>query len=179
MRKLGLSSSGGSSPIRSYRVKPDNPSSRTLIWTRIELQLFLAIVLLIRWLTLNKPRRLGITTNQLTFQLFKYFSIACDMLDFLAITQDSILSQNTQLVYWTLSAWSWSTVQFFICVPKFAKNSNELLAYLNNSLLSVFFLDLPYFGIRIAAIFAFGSHSYNSYFFATKNLVLIILQFYK
>lgn len=116
------------------------------------------------------------------------------MLDFLTITQDTNLGHNVQLVYWTLAAWSWSTIQFFVNVPAKRRSipnviaavtgvqdavKNDLRAYLTNSLLRVFFLDLPYFGIRIAAIFAFGSHSLNSYFFATKNLLLIIHQFYK
>jgi hypothetical protein len=108
---------------------------------------------------------------------FKYFAISCDMLDFLTILQDITLIRNRQLIYWTLGVWSWSTFQFFIFVPKFEdEEKREFTAYITNSLLSVLFLDLPYFGVRMAAIFGFGSHNYNSYFFATKNIVMILLQ---
>jgi hypothetical protein len=99
------------------------------------------------------------------------------MLDFLTILQDITLIKNSQLIYWTLGVWSWSTFQFFIFVPKFEdEEKREFTAYITNSLLSVLFLDLPYFGVRMAAIFGFGSHNYNSYFFATKNIVMIMLQ---
>jgi hypothetical protein len=103
------------------------------------------------------------------------------MLDFLTITQDQNLIRNSQLVYWSLSVWTWSTIQLFLFVPKSndAAEKGKFQAYLTNSLLNVLFLDLPYFGIRIASILAFGTHSYNSYFFAAKNFVLIVLQFYK
>ena len=81
------------------------------------------------------------------------------------------------MVYWTLGVWTWSTIQFYIYVPKYEdEEKREFFAYITNSLLSVLFLDLPYFGVRMAAIFGFGSHNYNSYFFATKNFVLIMLQ---
>lgn len=171
-------------------LKPDLPhisSSPRVIWTRVELQLFLAIIILIRWLALNSTLTSPSSTTSVSPHLLKYLTIACDMLDFLSITQDPVLGLNTQLVYWTLAAWSWSTIQFFVRIPSpstarpttFNKTANELRAYLTNSLLSVFLLDLPYFGIRIAAIFAFGSHGLNSYFFAAKNLVLIGFQLYK
>ena len=99
------------------------------------------------------------------------------MLDFLTILQDATLIKNTMLVYWTLSVWSWSNIQFFVYVPKFDdEEKREFTAYITNSLLSVLFLDLPYSSIRMIAIFGFGSHNYNSYFFAIKNVSMIVLQ---
>ena len=109
--------------------------------------------------------------------LFKYFAISCDMLDFLTILQDNTLIKSDPLVYATLSVWSWSCIQFFIFIPKYEdEEKRKFNAYITNSLISTLFLDLPFLGIRIAVIFFFGSHNYNSYFFAIKNICMIFLQ---
>jgi hypothetical protein len=164
--------------VRDYFIRRDDllgdlVSNIKIIWSQVELQIFFAFLMIIRWLI---PKS-NITPHGLSELLFKYFAISCDMLDFLSILQDVKLIQIKQLVFWTLSVWSWSTIQYFIYVPKFEdEEKREFHAYITNSLLSVLFLDLPYFGVRIAAIFAFGSHNYNSYFFATKNLTMILLQ---
>jgi hypothetical protein len=167
--------------VRNYQITRadlmgDFTRSIRIIWSHVELQMFFALIMFVRWLI---PKS-NLTPHGLSELLFKYFAISCDMLDFLTITQDVTLIQNSQLVYWTLGVWSWSTIQYFLFVPKFDDpEKNEFTAYITNSLLSVLFLDLPFFGVRIAAIFAFGSHNYNSYFFATKNFVLIALQMYR
>jgi hypothetical protein len=164
--------------VRDYFIRRDDllgdlVSNIKIIWSQVELQIFFAFIMIIRWLI---PKS-NITHHGLSELLFKYFAISCDMLDFLSILQDVKLIQSKQLVFWTLSVWSWSTIQYFIYVPKFEdEEKREFHAYITNSLLSVLFLDLPYFGVRMAAIFAFGSHNYNSYFFATKNLTMILLQ---
>ena len=54
---------------------------------------------------------------------------------------------------------------------------HEFAAYISESLLSVLFLDAPYSSIRILAIFGFGSHNYDSYLFAVKNVGMVLLQF--
>lgn len=167
--------------VRDYKLSVDQlmgdiVSNIKIIWSTVELQMFFALIMLIRWLIPKSE----LTPHGLAELLFKYFAISCDMLDFLSILQDSTLIKQPQLIYWTLGAWSWSTIQFFIFVPKFEDvEMNEFNAYITSSLLSVILLDLPYFGIRIAAIFAFGSHNYNSYFFATKNIVMILLQIFR
>ncbi len=37
-------------------------------------------------------------------------------------------------------------------------------------------MDIPFFVVRMYAIFGCGKHDYTSYFFAFKNLVIILLQ---
>jgi hypothetical protein len=79
-----------------------------------------------------------------------------------------------------LTAWSLSTVQFFVFVPHLEDSEKDpFTAHISNSLLSALLMDLPYFGVRMAAIFGFGSHNYSSYFFATKNFVMIMLQLFR
>jgi hypothetical protein len=128
--------------------------------------------MIVRWII---PRS-NLTPHMLSDLLFKYFAISCDMLDFLSILQDNVLIRNEKLVYATLSVWSWSCIQFFVYVPNYEdEEKRQFNAYINNSLLSVLFLDLPFLGLRIAAIFFFGSHNYNSYFFTVKNICMILL----
>jgi hypothetical protein len=126
-----------------------------VLFTKVEIQMFLALIIFSRWIIPKAKLKPVMLANL----LFKYFGISCDMLDFLTILQDSKLQQNTQLTYWTLSIWSWSTFQFFIYVPDMDDDEkNAFHAYITNSLLGVLFLDLPYFGLRIAAIFALGKN---------------------
>lgn len=159
----------------------ENQSDRTsdiinnirVSWANLQAQIFFALLLFIRWLI---PKS-HLTPHGLADILFKYFAISCDMLDFLSILRDPVLSEKTDLVYATLAVWSWSTFQFFIYIPKLDDpEKRKFDGYITNSLLSVLFLDLPFLGTRLAAIFAFGAHGYDSYFFATKNVIMILLQ---
>ena len=144
-----------------------------IVWSQLEIQIFLALVMIIRWILPSK----NLSPHGLNDLLFRYFGISCDMLDFLAIIQDPILIKSDDIIYSCLAVWTWSTFQFFIYVPKYEnEEKREFSGYITNSLLMVFFLDLPYFCVRMAAIFAYGAHNYNSYFFAIKNLVMMFLQ---
>ena len=154
-------------------ISGDIATTIKVIWSQVELQIFFALIMFCRWII---PKS-SLSPHGLAELLFKYFAISCDMLDFLTILSDSVLINHEKLVYWTLSVWSWSTIQFFIFVPKYDdEEKREFNAYITNSLLSTIFMDLPYLGVRVTAIFLFGSHNYNSYFFASKNLVMILLQ---
>lgn len=162
--------------ITRDQLTGDIVSNIKIIWSKVELQIFFALIIFIRWLI---PKS-SLSHQGLSELLFKYFAISCDMLDFLTILQDITLIKYEYLVYWTLSTWSWSTVQFFVFVPTYEDaEKNEFFAYITNSFLGVLFLDLPYLAVRIAAIFSFGSHNYNSYFFASKNVVMILLQVFR
>lgn len=163
---------------RDYKIsfddlKGDIVGAIKIIWSQVELQIFFALIMIVRFII---PRS-SLTPHMFSDLLFKYFAISCDMLDFLSILQDGVLVKNEKLVYATLSAWSWSCIQFFIYVPKYEdEEKREFNAYITNTLLSTFFLDLPFFTVRISAIFFCGSHNYNSYFFTIKNICMILLQ---
>lgn len=145
-----------------------------IIWSQLEIQIFFGLIVVTRWMV---PRNQALSPISFSDLLLRYFCIICDMLDFLTILHDETLIANRILVYFTLSAWSWSTCQFFIFTPNLDdEHFTNFTRFITNSLFSVLFLDLPYFGVRVAAIFAFGSHNYNSYFFMTKNLIMILLQ---
>ncbi len=131
--------------INKNDLRGDIVSVIKIIWSQVELQIFFALIMLIRWII---PKS-SLSPHGLSNLLFKYFAISCDMLDFLTILQDDKLINNEILVYLILSSWSWSTFQFFIFVPKFEdEEKREFTAYITDSLLSAFFLDLPFFGIR-------------------------------
>jgi hypothetical protein len=101
--------------------------------------------------------------------LFKIHANTADMLDLLSILYDSELNKNFTLIIITLLVWSWSTFQFFIFLPEtdFPVGQKSIFqAYFVDSFCGSLFLDLPYFGLRIAAIFALGLQN---------NTVIIII----
>ena len=157
----------------SYDTNGDIISFIKIIWSQLEIQIFFALILFVRWII---PKS-NLSPQGLAELLVKYFAISCDMLDFLTILADVTLVKNVEIVYATLSIWTWSTFQFFIYVPKYEdEEKQEFNAYISNSLLSVLFMDLPYLGLRVTTIFGLGSHNYNSYYFAVKNCLMILLQ---
>ena len=155
-----------------------------VVWAQLAIQIFLALVMIVRWILPSN----NLSPRGKNDLLFKYFGISCDMLNFLAILQDPVVIKSDEIVYTCLSIWTWSTFQFFIYVPKYemkvkqgmkpvdTNGKREFKVYITNSLLMVFFLDLPYFSVRMATIFGYGSHNYKIYFFSIKNVVMMLLQ---
>ncbi len=112
-----------------------------VIWSSLELQIFFALLIFIRWII---PKS-NLSPQDLAELLVKYFVICCDMLDFLTILQDGKLMKNETLVYATLIIWAWSCFQFFIYVPTYDDEEKRAFSgYISNTLLSVIFMDLPY-----------------------------------
>ncbi|CAF1317031.1 unnamed protein product, partial [Didymodactylos carnosus] len=143
------------------------------LWSQIEIQVYLFLLLVIRWLL---PKQQSVTYYGKSDLLFKYFTTAFDMLDFLDMLNYPELYSNVRLVYSALSVWSLSCLQFVIYVRNINDNKlKEFRSYLTNSLLEVLFLDIPFLCVRIYAIFGCGKHDYYSYFFTTKNILMIIL----
>ena len=144
------------------------------IWSQIEIQVYLFLLLVLRALL---PKQETISYFGKSDLLFKYFATGMDLLDFIDLLTYPQLYTNTHLVYGTLSVWSISCLQFVIYVPEVDTDRvKELHSFLTNSLLVTFLMDIPFFIVRIYAIFACGKHDYTSYFFLCKNLVLILLQ---
>jgi hypothetical protein len=82
----------GLTMMRDYKVslqdlRGDIVSTIKIVWSQIELQVFFALIIFIRWLI---PKS-NLTHHGLSDLLFKYFAISCDMLDFLSILQDTWL----------------------------------------------------------------------------------------
>jgi hypothetical protein len=144
------------------------------IWSQIEIQVYLFLLLILRALL---PKQDSISYFGKTDLLFKYFATGMDLLDFIDLITYPQLYFNSRLVYATLIVWSISCLQFVIYVPEVKNNKlKELHSFLTNSLLTTFLMDIPFFIVRMYAIFGCGKHDYTSYFFAFKNLVVILLQ---
>ncbi len=112
-----------------------------IIWSSLELQIFFALLIFIRWII---PKS-NLSPQDLAELLVKYFVISCDMLDFLTILHDGKLMKNENLVYATLIIWAWSCFQFFIYVPTYDDDEKRAFSgYVSNTFLSVIFMDLPY-----------------------------------
>lgn len=144
------------------------------IWSQIEIQVYLFLLLILRALL---PKQDSITYYGKTDLLFKYFATGMDLLDFIDLITYPQLYFNSKLVYATLIVWSISCLQFIVYVPEVKGNKiKELHSFLTNSLLTTFLMDIPFFIVRMYAIFGCGKHDYTSYFFVFKNLVVILLQ---
>jgi hypothetical protein len=144
------------------------------IWSQIEIQVYLFLLLILRALL---PKQDSVSHFGKTDLLFQYFTTGMDLLDFIDLLTYPQLYSNSRLVYATLSVWSISCIQFVIYIPEVKDNRlKELHSFLTNSLLTTFIMDIPFLIVRIYAIFGCGQHDYTSYFFAFKNFVVILLQ---
>jgi hypothetical protein len=161
--------------IQGSWIKPkDFLQNFKYVWSQIEIQVYLFLLLILRALL---PKQDSVSYFGKTDLLFKYFATGMDLLDFIDLITYPQLYFNSRLVYATLSVWSISCLQFIIYVPEVKDNKlKELHTFLTNSLLITFLMDIPFFIVRMYAIFGCGKHDYTSYFFVFKNLVIILLQ---
>ena len=103
----GDTGGGGGGDFDYYKMRFDALNHETLIksikliWSRVQLQIFFALIMLVRWI-MPKARMSPQARSDL---LFKYFAIICDMMDFLTILKDPTLVKSKLLVYATLSTW--------------------------------------------------------------------------
>jgi hypothetical protein len=163
------------SNVPGPRMKPqDFLQNFKYVWSQIEIQVYLFLLLVLRALL---PKQDSVSYFGKTDLLFKYFATGMDLLDFIDLITYPQLYLNSRLVYATLCVWSISCLQFVIYVPEVKNNKlKELHSFLTNSLLTTFLMDIPFFIVRMYAIFGCGKHDYTSYFFVFKNLVVILLQ---
>ena len=166
---------------------------------------FLMIIIIGRWL-LPKGK---ISRSALSQLLLVYLSLASDMIDLLSIFQEDKVIRDTDMVYSTLAVFSWSTFQFSLTLVasrgrtfrsesesqhlnrRNNNNDNASSSRINSccqklvggELPSIFITmlmqDLPFLIIRLIAVIHFEVHSYTTIFFTCKNLIILLLQFYR
>lgn len=166
---------------------------------------FLMIIIVGRWL-LPKGK---ISRSALSQLLLVYLSLASDMIDLLSIFQEDKVIRNYDMVFSTLAVFSWSTFQFTLSLIASrgrtfrVENDNQTQDLLLNSkkrrsnnrikstcqrlttselpsiFITILMQDLPFLVIRFIAVIHFEVHSYTTIFFTCKNLLILILQFYR
>ena len=142
------------------------------------------LVILCRWLL---PRG-RIDRNSLSQLLIMYSAISADILDFSEIFNKDQIKHSGSFRYVVLAVWSWSLVQFVVVITtSFAikrhdrnvmsrsGDRSEILSVM----MVIFMQDGPFLGVRCYAIFNVGIFEYLIIFFSLKNVLTLILGFYR
>lgn len=135
-----------------------------------------------------------LTRDELSQTLFIFIGSGSDVMEFFVVFEDPTFYNNTGLKYATLIIWSVSLLQFIfvIAVAKGPKRfrmgtmveemegeHKHFGAELWGLLLSITFMDGPYFGLRLFAILEHKVLSFGILFFTCKNALMLILLFYR
>lgn len=159
-------------------------------WSSILQQLLLFVLVIGRMLL---PRG-HLTRDELSQTLFIFIGSGSDVMEFFVVFEDPIFYNNTGLKYATLIIWSISLLQFIfvIAVAKGPKRfrmgtmtaetegpHKHFGTELWGLLLSIIFMDLPYFALRLYAIVAYEVLNYGILFFTCKNALMLVLLSYR
>jgi hypothetical protein len=115
-------------------------------------------------------------------------------MEFFVVFEDPVFYTNNGLKYATLVIWSISLLQFVFVIaaakgPKrfrlgtmvdeAEEERKNFGAELWGLLISITFMDGPYFGLRVYAIFEHEVLSFGILFFTCKNMLMLILLSYR
>lgn len=135
-----------------------------------------------------------LTRDELSQTLFIFIGSGSDVMEFFVVFEDVVFYNNTGLKYATLIIWSISLLQFIfvIAVAKGPKRfrmgtmtaetegpHKHFGTELWGLLLSIIFMDLPYFALRLYAIVAYEVLNYGILFFTCKNALMLVLLSYR
>ncbi|XP_061164157.1 transmembrane protein 26-like [Saccostrea echinata] len=159
-------------------------------WASILQQLLLFVLVIGRMIL---PRG-HLSRDELSQTLFIFIGSGSDVMEFFVVFEDPVFYTNTGLKYATLIIWSISLLQFIfvIAVAKGPKRfrlgtivdekeseHKNFGAELWGLLISITFMDGPYFALRIYAITVHKVLSFGILFFTCKNVLMLILLFYR
>ncbi|XP_062571854.1 transmembrane protein 26-like [Saccostrea cucullata] len=159
-------------------------------WASILQQLLLFVLVIGRMLL---PRG-HLSRDELSQTLFIFIGSGSDVMEFFVVFEDPVFYTNKGLKYATLIIWSISLLQFIfvIAVAKGPKRfrlgtmvdekeseHKNFGAELWGLLISITFMDGPYFALRIYAITVHKVLSFGILFFTCKNVLMLILLFYR
>ena len=170
-------------------------NQKLMISTTYQQTLMLALILG-RWVL---PKG-GLTRDELSQLLLVYIGIGADMLEFSSETMKlEGIACRRGIFTAILCVWSWSTLQFTLCLTlkkrrrriqvsrlnsRLFTGLNELTAYLSHAeiwslMTDVILQDGPYLATRLYILLNFDVVNQSLIFFTCKNILLIFLQFYR
>ncbi|CAD5121662.1 unnamed protein product [Dimorphilus gyrociliatus] len=163
-------------------------------WYLMIEQGLMLILIVGRWL-LPKGH---MTRDELSQLLLVYFAIAADILDFFPIIAIDELKKEKRMIYSILAAWSWSLMQFTFVLTNRATLSGTIIRKRSvlaskavkryhvccetevwTLLVSVLMQDGPFVILRLVTVIYFKVQTFTIFFFLSKNLVVLVLQFYR
>ncbi|XP_030630944.1 transmembrane protein 26b [Chanos chanos] len=148
-------------------------------------QIVLILLILGKWLL---PIGEGITRDELSQLLLIFVGIAADILEFTSETIIDVKDKSPEMVYVILAVWTWSMLQFPLHLSVLSSRSEDasegsFLKMHRTSIWgiveSLFIQDGPFLIVRMTIMFHFDVYHQMLVFFAIKNFLVVILNFYR
>ncbi|XP_014010381.1 transmembrane protein 26 [Salmo salar] len=151
-------------------------------------QVLLILLIIGKWLL---PLGGGVTREELSQLLLIFVGTAADILEFTSETLSDVKENSPQLVYIILAVWTWSMLQFplHLAVVNSTPGSegegqgNSLLTKHSTDIWSIieslFIQDGPFLVVRLTVMTYFDVFHQMLVFFAIKNFLVVILNFYR
>ncbi|KAJ8013914.1 hypothetical protein DPEC_G00034770 [Dallia pectoralis] len=181
----------GNITVQTYLKRLDNLFSTVCPndWILALHQVLLILLIVGKWLL---PLGGGVSRDELSQLLLIFVGIAADILEFTSETLSDIKENSPHLVYVILSVWTWSMLQFplhlAVVNPKrdgsesenrgdslLSKHSRDIWSIVE----SLFIQDGPFLIVRLTVMTYFDVFHQMLVFFAIKNFLVVILNFYR
>ena len=163
---------------------PDNE-----LWLIIIQEALIYLLVLGRWLL---PRR-NASRGFLADLLLEFLAIASDIMELLAVFDEPTVRTHRLLTYWVIGVWSASFIQF---IPVLAHKRmfrrlkrpqlkacttacGEHFVEVVYTCMSIFLQDGPFLVLRLYIMIRLRLITYSLVFFVLKNIVTILLLFYR
>lgn len=159
------------------------------VWAIIMQESMVYLIVFCRWLL---PRG-HVSRAYLADLLLEFLAIASDIMELLAVFELKRVFANFDLVIVIMAVWSASFIQFIpllvhkrrcrnIRNPRIGCISrwfgNKFVEFVV-TLMSIFLQDLPFLVVRLYVIFKVQVITYSLIFFVLKNIVSLMLLFYR
>ncbi|XP_059179861.1 transmembrane protein 26-like [Centropristis striata] len=153
-------------------------------------QILLILLIIGKWLL---PLGGGVTRDELSQLLLIFVGTAADILEFTSETLSDVKENSPQLVYIILAVWTWSMLQFPLHlavvnskpdsegepgvqkVSLLTKHSTDMWSIVEALLIQ----DGPFLAVRLTVMTYFDVFHQMLVFFAIKNFLVVILNFYR
>ncbi|XP_029604079.1 transmembrane protein 26-like [Salmo trutta] len=152
-------------------------------------QTLLILLVIGKWLL---PVAGGVTRDELSQLLLIFVGTAADILEFTSETLLDVKDSSPSMVYVILGVWTWSMFQFPLHLSVSTSRPDEysegdqgvsLLARLRTDIWSMveslFIQDGPFLVVRLTLVLHFHVVHQMLIFFAIKNFLVVVLNFYR
>ena len=159
------------------------------IWLIIVEESLIYLLVFSRWLL---PRR-DMSREFLADLLLEFLAIASDIMELLAVFDESQVRENLILTYCVMAVWSASFIQFIPVLAQkrmfrhlrtpqrkvFTKLCGTSFVEIAYTCMSIFLQDGPFLVLRLYIMITLNLITYSLVFFVLKNAVTLILLFYR
>ncbi|XP_052815202.1 transmembrane protein 26-like [Mya arenaria] len=185
-----VSTSAPSTQFTGFTTQaPTKLAMNNEVWLIIVQEALVYLLVFSRWLL---PRG-AVSRAFLADLLLEFLAIASDIMELLAVFDEEEIRGNLSLTLAILTVWSASFIQFIpVLVHKrrFRHVRNPKVPCINRyfgdkfveivvTLMNIFLQDLPFLIVRLYIVFEIRIITYSLIFFILKNIVSLMLLFYR